>query len=334
MTERELWLAERRKGIGGSDVASLFSIEYGCERRLAYDKLNTPPDFPWDGNRMTRIGAALEEPFGEFFAEETGCKVIRPPSGAFVHQISYLRVNLDFLVWDEESDAFVPLEIKGMGSSVWYQVRRDGLGDGYILQAQHEMLVYGGRRAGFSAGNRDNGSIHAFWIDRDEDIHGAIKAKAAEFWHKIHRLGELPDKLSPDDNRCQECQWRITCQGANLMQPEPSEKTDFVIMPQLTPLLDRLDEESERLGASTEIVTALKEDIKGALGDVTAALVGDRKVYHRQQAAPDKWDAKGLALVYQQLRDKVSGIIPEGEMPPPPGAFLSKGKAARPLRIY
>ena len=59
---RALWLDERRKGIGGSDMADLFELPElgGCQRRLWYDKTNTPPDVPRLPLLVMRRGQALE----------------------------------------------------------------------------------------------------------------------------------------------------------------------------------------------------------------------------------------------------------------------------------
>jgi predicted phage-related endonuclease len=43
--EHEHWLAERKKGIGGSDAASILSEGYGCPRALFYDKAGVEPDY-------------------------------------------------------------------------------------------------------------------------------------------------------------------------------------------------------------------------------------------------------------------------------------------------
>ena len=46
-TEQDLWLKERRKGLGGSDVHNLFPDEsrYGCPLRLWFDKTDIEPDY-------------------------------------------------------------------------------------------------------------------------------------------------------------------------------------------------------------------------------------------------------------------------------------------------
>ena len=48
--DRAQFLQDRKQGVGGSDIASLFNIGWGCKRRLFYDKTNTPEDFPRDSS--------------------------------------------------------------------------------------------------------------------------------------------------------------------------------------------------------------------------------------------------------------------------------------------
>ena len=258
MVGREVWLAERRKGIGGSDAASLFNVGYGCERRLWYDKSGYPEDYPRTNTVLMDMGNLLEDFFAKRFEAETGRTVVTPQEPTMRHPaFHYLRVNLDRLCVGVGSPS-VPLEVKAMGASVWYKTRREGLAEDYILQHQHEMLVYGSNEAAFVCGNRDSGLIHAFNQGKDEGIHKAIIAKGAEFWGKV-TTGVAPEALDDDDPRCQKCVYRKTCKGAMLM--EAAQDSEFVEMPKLEPLLKVLDERSEVLKSVTDEVDAIKEEI-------------------------------------------------------------------------
>ena len=78
LTEDE-WLAYRRKGIGGSDVASALGLSpYRTKRELYYDKIGVEPVVPdEDKSIMFQIGHLLEDVVAQIFAKKTGFSVYR-----------------------------------------------------------------------------------------------------------------------------------------------------------------------------------------------------------------------------------------------------------------
>src|ERR1051325_2838672 len=78
---RNLWLEQRRMGIGSSDTASLFSeaSKYGCTRRLVFDKRGVPIDFerPEPDQAVFERGHVLEPIIAKKFSERYGLKMRR-----------------------------------------------------------------------------------------------------------------------------------------------------------------------------------------------------------------------------------------------------------------
>jgi putative phage-type endonuclease len=335
--ERQAWLTERKKGIGGSDVASLFGVGWGCKRRLWYDKRSVPEDYPREENAAMELGQVLEPYFAEKYAEKTG-RFITLHHSPFVHpDHEELRVNVDRLIWESDSKR-APLEVKSCGRAAFYKYKREGLPEDYILQLQHAMLVTGATWGSFAIGSRDSGELLYWDVDRSEQICNEILVEGPKFWAMVEN-GPAPDALEPDDPRCSKCAWRRTCQGNALIQVTTGD------MPQaehLRPLLAEFDERKALFEQAEELLEETKEEFKTELGDQQAVMIGERKVYYRPQEGRTLYRGKELLLAYQNLLTEVlvglanRDLTVESVMKaaPPPETFLDKSKPSRPLRIF
>lgn len=349
---REEWLEERRKGIGGSDCASLFSIGYGCRRRLFYDKRGVTPDFPREESTLMRLGNALEGLFADIYAEKTG-RVVKVASQPFVSkEILELRVNVDRymkrIVPGERPNGGEKqvglLEIKSVGRAVFYKYKREGLPEDYILQVQHGLTVTGFSFGAFAIGNRDNGDLAHWDLERDESICKEIATAVPLFWAQVQN-GPMPDALEPDDPRCGKCEYRVSCQGNALIQIETGE------MPQVQELAPLVEEYIQRKALFDE-AEALKdetaEELKTRLGDRQAVYAGERKVYFRPQEGRTTYKGEELVKAYREARAYLQSLIAvmpneesikalnDDKYPtlPPVDTFVGKSKPSRPLRIF
>lgn len=273
MTDRAAWLAERRLGIGGSDCSSLFNVGYGCSRRLWYDKRNTPPDFEREETKAMKLGNVLEPFFAEEYAKETG-REVRQEKAFVSASCPELRCNIDRSVIGyagADAQEFGVLEIKSVGRATFYIIKRTGLPEDYILQIQHGMLVTGWRWGSFAIGSRDSGELLYWDVPADPALHQEIISVAPKFWALVEN-GPAPERLEPDDKRCQSCAWRTTCQGEALIQiAQGSEyEQDESLAPLVTEYIERraLRKEAEELVSETKAELEFK---LGTRGLVTAA---------------------------------------------------------------
>lgn len=76
---RDEWLAYRKTGIGGSDVAAILGISpFGTARDIYYDKLSIASFYDDEANKyQKKIGTLLEDVVAEMFAEVTGYRVFK-----------------------------------------------------------------------------------------------------------------------------------------------------------------------------------------------------------------------------------------------------------------
>lgn len=334
------FLAERASGIGGSDVASLFSVGYGCRRRLSYDKRQVPPDFPiWENGPM-ELGKLLEPYVARKYEEITGRRVeIR---GVLRHpEHPELLVHVDRIVTALERTDPGVMEIKAVGRGMFAKIKREGILDDYTLQLNHGMLVAGLKWGCFAVMNRDAGisrpeDLLRWDVERDDEICAQILEEGPLFWRNLHQdLHEEAfdeERLDPGDSRCQRCPWRLQCQGAALM--ESASDDEISEDESLRPLIDEYLERKALSDEAEDLLEEIKEVIRTAMGDRGAVLSAGAKIYFRPQTTM-RWDDKELSAAYSRATGTVDY---DGRFIPAPTGKIAerfkKGSVSRPLRIY
>jgi len=340
--DRSVFLAERKKGVGGSDVASVFNVGYGCRRRLFYDKRNVPPDYPEPENDAIALGAYLEPFFGEKYAQMTGRLVDVRPEPLIHPEYPELRVNVDRMVDDSNRDQPGVLELKAVGRAVFYKIKREGLPEDYILQLQHGMVVAGTPWGSYGIGSRDSGELLHWDVDRDSVLADLIVAEDRAFWRQV-QSGDIPDRLEPDDSRCQKCQYRKSCQGAALIQVEAGSNKGLERDETLRPLLTEYLERKKLLDEAEQLVEDAKEELKTRIGAREQLEVAGHKVYFRPQVAM-RGDFAFLASEHDRLRNMLIDAIAKHpelwqakhkfEQEFLPADTFKKAVESRPLRVY
>lgn len=263
---REAFLAARKQGVGGSDVASVFSVGWGCRRRLWYDKRNVEPDFPRVATDAMELGTFLEAWFALKYEKETGRRV-EVMGGPFVHPtVPELRVNIDRMIFKSGERKGGVLEIKSQGRGAFYKSKRLGLAEDYILQINHAMLVTGATWGAFAIGCRDSGELLHWDVIPDSEICAQILAEVPAFWATVEN-GPAPEALEPDDRRCQECCYRTSCQGNAL---SPAAKTDeYVVDESLHGLVLEYLERRDLKKEAEALLDDTKSELQAKLGDRT-----------------------------------------------------------------
>lgn len=354
-----IFLAERRTGIGSSDAASLMNVGHGCKRRLWYDKVGIEADYPWDGNKLTALGQALEP----FFLAEYKSATERGVSdfGLIRHKAHpFLLAHPDGII---TSDVRIPqcgvLEIKSVGRAVFYKTKREGVADDYILQVQWTMMLAGMDWGSFAIGSRDNGDLIHFDFEANRLLGETLRDEGVDFWKDVE-LGRshylelsatdrtaaindasafhAPDRLSPDDPRCHRCEWRDKCQGNALMAIAKADNGDIPEANDLLPLYQEYKERVALVDQAEDLLAETKEELKTRLGDRPAVSVNGRKIYYRPQKT-ERWDGAALAEYVETLRAALRKHLPPelmgneefARLYPPQVKNVSM---SRPLRLF
>jgi predicted phage-related endonuclease len=330
MMSRAEWLEERRKGFGGSDVAAaLDESEFGCRRRLGYDKQGVPEDYPQDEDGVIRRGRELEPIVARLFEEKTGWKVVRRQSVA--HPLyPWARVSIDREILTAREvklpDGTVltdpgvgVLEIKTRGGWQFKRVQRDGAFVADLLQLQWGMFVRQRAWGALAVLNPDTFALETFNMGYDSRLIEGVLPPIRDLWEKI-QAGVLAERLDPTDRRCGRCAWRRTCQGEALSAGVPADDAKEPIVRDdsfLELVTDR--EELKRLIAEHEgVLEAVEARLKAKLGDMQAVEVDGYRVYYRQQRDSEMVDGKLLKAKFPDVYEQVKKFR----------------RGARPLRVY
>ena len=212
---RKDWLAERRNGIGASDVGAALGVcPWKSPYQLLAEKRGVLPEKDLAAeNEAIEWGLRLEGAIISAFRDRTGRKVWAPESTTInVHpDYSFLRCTLDATQMMLDDDDLGNLQVKT--TSLWNASEwQDGeeIPLLYQVQVQAELAVTGmswGSIACLIGGQR----LVWFDIKRNDEFISAMLPKLSQFWELV-RSGSPPEvdgsemttrilaQLHPDDD--------------------------------------------------------------------------------------------------------------------------------------
>ena len=200
MHEHE-WLKWRRKGIGGSDVASALGVSpYRTKRELYYDKVGIAPVVDGEDKSITfQIGHLLEDVVAQIFAKKTGFSV-------YQDQTMYQHPLFPFMLADVDRFITLPdgtkaiLECKTAHYDTQFLWANEGVPRHYEMQVRHYMSVMNINVA-YIACLFSNSEKDFVWrkIERDLDEEEATIMELQDFWQRyVCNRVEPPLNEKPD----------------------------------------------------------------------------------------------------------------------------------------
>lgn len=278
---REEWLAARRQGIGGSDVAAILGMDPNRGPLHVYREKRGEPATPRSprAERAARRGHRLEGLVAEIFAEETGLALVDSP-GMLQHvERPWMLANCDWLVAESLPEVAGPLECK---TRTWRSARREDWSgeeppDGPALQAYWYMAVTGYSQA-WVAGLIDDDFVW-FRLERDDELIGHLVQIVGEFWHEHVLAGREPD---PDDlestGELLAHLWDVRPDAIKLFTgPEVAE---------IDELLARRRAAKEQIKELEREITRVENALKAKLGAAEVALAPGRELFSWRQNGP------------------------------------------------
>ena len=138
---REEWLAYRKTGIGGSEVAAIFGISpFGTARDIYYDKLNIAAYYDDEENKYQKqIGTLLEDTVAEMFEEVTGYRVFKIRKMYRSCEHPCMIADVDFFIQLPDG-SFAILECKTTSpdaTAKWWDGSKPAIPLNYQLQGRH-----------------------------------------------------------------------------------------------------------------------------------------------------------------------------------------------------
>lgn len=332
-SQAELTLKTERRGvIGGSDVGSIFDLDWGCKRRLFYEKSGRAPDFPERDNPIFERGHYMEEVIARMYADKSGRPVRISPRVAHPAR-PWMVVHMDRIVTapDKAGDGY--LEIKCVNRRTFAEFKKSGLKESYILQVQHGLAVTGYTWGSYAILCIDPWDFKWFDVEVDYDIVERLYIAEERFMQDVKNGAEYV-RLPATDKRCATCLYRHSCQGEALagLIPPGDRDADLVDAPDLLPVAAELNE----LATMKADVEAMIEDAKGRMMEAINALAkpgpdgeliypaGVRypggRTLRVQNKGSRKWDAKALWALYEKGTPRLKEML---------GPYCNNGKEGK-----
>jgi putative phage-type endonuclease len=188
LTEQE-WLAYRRQGIGGSDVAAILGISpFRTARDLYDDKLNIASAVDDTGNWVAlEMGHLLEPLVAQIFTKKTGLEVFQIKK-MFQHpQYPFMLADVDYFVRLPNGEIAL-LEIKTTNYNAkdhWWKDGEECVPVYYETQGRHYMAVMDMDEIFYCClygNNEDEAIIRHLYRDREyeqEMVYASFARKAA-----------------------------------------------------------------------------------------------------------------------------------------------------------
>lgn len=277
MNDRQDWLEQRRKGIGGSDASVICGLNpYKSLYELYLDKKGLLPEK--EDSEAMRQGRDLEPYVVSRFEEATGKKCRRENKILQNKENPFMLANVDRLIIGEDAG----LECKTTSIMNLKRFKNGEFPSEYYVQCVHYMAVTG-RKKWYLAVLILNQGLHIFEINRDEaEIKALIEAER-EFWED-NILKDI--EPSPDgSDRCGE--------AIKNMFPTAEEGASVPLFGFENTLKEIVDL-GEEIKAKEKELEQLKQLIQKELGAAENGIVDGFKVKW-SNCSRSNFDAKSFA---------------------------------------
>lgn len=192
----EEWLAYRRRGIGGSDVAAILGISpFRTARDLYYDKLNIASAVDEETNWVAlEVGHRLEDLVAQIFQRKTGFRPFQVKKRFQNPAFPFMLADVDFFVALPDGSHAI-LEIKTTNYNAqkhWWRDRQECVPAYYESQVRHYMAVMDMDRAFLCClyGNTED-EVFIRELRREKDYESEMIFLEQQFWTD-HVLARRP----------------------------------------------------------------------------------------------------------------------------------------------
>lgn len=263
---QEEWLAVRRTGIGGSDVAGILGMDKHRGPRRVYEEKH---GYAVRDNRHMRFGRRMEPVIAAEFEDETGLTTAMP-TGTLAHlEHGWARANVDRFVLDEAGNVVAPLECKNRGEWAGREWEEgDEAPEATALQA-HWYTAVGGWSHSYAAAVVGGNRLVVFRQERDEELVEELFRYCGE-WYQRHVVEGFPPEVdglkSTTDllARLWEC------------KPEEVAQVDLTVAKDLRAQRAALKAQIKELEEEVRVVENRMRDLTGESG---VAMVGQAKAW-------------------------------------------------------
>jgi putative phage-type endonuclease len=259
---RQMWLKERRRGIGGSDIAGVVGMSpWSSPIKVYQAKIGELPDIP--ETEAMHFGTELEAFVAKEFERQTGLRV-RKRNAILYHskQEKWMLANVDRLVIGRHEG----LECKTTNAFSADKWSEEKVPDQYFLQCQWYMGVTGYPRWHIAVLIGGQHFLHRV-IERDDELIAQLMEKGRDFWFN-HVVPRIPPEFDGS---------RSSAELLSYMYPEGRPET--VNLPnRFADELKRHDEIVEQINKLKTEKAAIENRIKAQMKEAEVAQVQGRTV--------------------------------------------------------
>lgn len=272
MLEQE-WLELRRKGLGGSDVATAMGLSpWKSPMQLYLEKTGEIDPEPLT-SEVVYWGTVLESVIADRFAELHPELTVEEPKQMLAHSdYPFMLANLDRVVITSDGKQGV-LEVKTTSATQSDKWKDDNVPIHYVLQVQHYLAVTGYDFAYIACLIGGQNYVERY-MERDEELIEQLIDKESEFWNCV-------ETKTPPAWDGSEASWQIL----RSLYPR-AEKGKAVELPK--DLVDTMKEFKELEDRSKEYEAILKDINKArdarkqviveAMADAEVGLLGQWQI--------------------------------------------------------
>lgn len=265
MKDRKAWLQERKKGIGGSDVAAILGIDSFRTPVMVYeDKISTEVDDqdnkPNDPKTALMYwGTVFEDDILDAYEEITGYSV-RRDVGSWAHPDKpWLLASLDGVtVIDGEQVIVEAKNIEWDRNGEWGEPDTDVISPRYMCQVQHYLNVTGLKKAHVAA--RISGILKVYKINRDDALIADIEEELRYFWFENVQKRVPPEPIKMSDIK--------------IVYPE-SKKKEVKAEPDLLTKAALVKDLNEKIKTFTEQMDEMRTEIASYIGEADTLVAND-----------------------------------------------------------
>lgn len=292
---RAEFLEQRRKYIGGSDMAAILNISpWRNAVELWLDK-TTPPAAEDGKNIMAkRRGSRLEPYILDMIKEDYGLNIINTNQRYIDDEFDFLAAEIDFEYEDPETGQVENGEIKTVHpfkKKEWGEEETDSLPLYYLTQIHHGLGVRKARRCRVFALIGDE--LKPYIVERDDELIESLRSRACEFWNDFV-IPKIQPPINFDEGEDAVKTLRRIYPGTDgtIMEANPMHEHWRMVMDEAQSLAKHYD----------NVAAGAKAHILNEMGNATALQFNDGMAFTRKEISKKAYTVEVSASKYVDFR--------------------------------
>jgi putative phage-type endonuclease len=277
MIDRAEWLAQRRTGIGGSDVAPILGLsKWRTAFEVYQEKVGElAVDHKADDVRV-RAGNRMQRPILDDYCETEGAKIVQYEPEVVRHPELPFLMNLDAVVANEFGDEW-NADAKNVHWRVaeqWGEEESDDLPDDAFYQGHHYNFLSPTIRhkTDFAVLVGGEWPVRKYTVPRDDEFYGMLVDKLLEFWWHVENLTPPP----PDFAHA------TTTELMRRLYPDVDPNREIELDPKYHGLAERYYSLGRIESRAKKLRDLMKGELLFAMGDAAIATIRDSAFYFRR----------------------------------------------------